>query len=550
MRKMAWLVPCVVVLLGHRASGQSGFFLPQALACSESSGILCTEAFDYLGYDGKYTGHDEPSILFYSTIAGSGNNSTYTLTLPMDPPTAPKQNGSGGTFNFQLRPAFWVSVALCDDQSAPNPGGSPVSPNILCKPGSDANIFDGSDPAKPDYIGKHPGAAFMEMQFYPPGWINGHDRTRWTSALTIDSFSQNLNTGQVNPCANGTGGTEYINFAFITKNGIPTGPPSPLLANSNTFTPNTETLFFNSGDVLRVVLQDSTHGLKITITDVTSGENGSMTASAANGFAQIRFDPKATTCDVKTHNLPRDFHPMYASSSEHTRVPWAAHSYNISFSDEIGHFEYCATVSAEGGTCTSSGPKDPPGLDENFCFDAAYASSFGLTPIGGCLDADSEFDGVPYGLNWPGTLANAATDASLHAQPARFTSPTFLDSKKKINNYSRIAFENDLPRVEFATNPPCQRNISNPTDPSPGKGCVNPPVGAKFYPFFSASTDKNGHCTWQEGGSHIPGTTNNFGGSSKAEFGSLLELAYPAVGGVSQRYNDFRKILTTNPCLP
>jgi hypothetical protein len=35
---------------------------------------------------------------------------------------------------------------------------------------------------------------------------------------------------------------------------------------------------------------------------------------------------------------------MYSTSGEHTPVPWAARSYNVAFSDEIGHFEYCSVV--------------------------------------------------------------------------------------------------------------------------------------------------------------------------------------------------------------
>ena len=62
-----------------------------------------------------------------------------------------------------------------------------------------------------------------------------------------------------------------------------------------------------------------------------------MTASVANGFAQILFEPASSTC----HESPYAFRPMYSTSSEHTRVPWAAHTYNVAFSDEIGHFEYC-----------------------------------------------------------------------------------------------------------------------------------------------------------------------------------------------------------------
>jgi hypothetical protein len=163
-------------------------------------------------------------VLFYSNVPGSGNSNVYVLTLPKDPPITPRQDGTGGTFNFQLHPAFWFGMALCDSQSAPNPGQS-------CTPNSDANIFDNADPTKPDYIGKHPGTAFMEMQFYPPGWApfapggTSCDPTKWCAVLNIDSLSQNLNTGQVlnSTCANVTA-VEYVNFAFITKSGTAIAP--------------------------------------------------------------------------------------------------------------------------------------------------------------------------------------------------------------------------------------------------------------------------------------------------------------------------------------
>jgi hypothetical protein len=65
-------------------------------------------------------------------------------------------------------------------------------------------------------------------------------------------------------------GIEYLTFALITKNGVPVGPPSPLLANSSTFTPIANTLLYNPGDVLRIVLQDTPNGLQISIADLTS----------------------------------------------------------------------------------------------------------------------------------------------------------------------------------------------------------------------------------------------------------------------------------------
>src|ERR1700726_2960284 len=147
------------LLLALPLAGLTAFGVQTAYA-NEYSGrplcnqkpALCNEVF-HSANEANYTGHDEPSLLFYSNVPGSGNSNVYVLTLPKDPPNLPKQDGTGGTFNFQLRPAFWLGMAMCDDQSAPNPGGSLVGPNILCTPDSDSNIFDGSDPAKADYIG-------------------------------------------------------------------------------------------------------------------------------------------------------------------------------------------------------------------------------------------------------------------------------------------------------------------------------------------------------------------------------------------------------------
>src|SRR5437588_748637 len=84
--------------------------------CSEGA-ITCAEVEVGLNYDNEYIGHDEPSLLFYSDTAGSGNSSLYRLVLPKDPPQLPTQSGGGGTWNFQLHPAFWFGMALCDNQS-------------------------------------------------------------------------------------------------------------------------------------------------------------------------------------------------------------------------------------------------------------------------------------------------------------------------------------------------------------------------------------------------------------------------------------------------
>jgi len=510
----------------------------------EQNAATCTELNQPVN---GYTGHDEPSLLFYSNTPGSGNNNAWTMTLPTDPPKLPRQDGSGGTFNFQLHPAFWFGMAMCDDQSAPNPGGSSFGATVACTPNSDSNIYNSPDPTSPRYIGKHPGTAFMEMQFYPPGWApwpaaTSCKATLWCAALNIDSLSQNSNTGQsLNATCQAITGLEYVNFAFITKNGVSQAPANPVDSTAaTTFTPSNKLdLFMHSGDTLTVAMGDTADGFRVVINDRSTGQSGSMTASAANGFGEVKFAPTGTSCT----NIPTNFHPMYSTSSPDTRVPWAAHSYNVAFSDEIGHFEYCNAVNESTGKCTAAGVTDPSGVDADDvgCFGPKDSERI---RISGCTATDVDFDGPEYANTWPGTFSDAKLDAQFHATPIQFTSPLFNGS----SNYDRAAFEADLPRIEGATSPPCQRFISIPASPSPGAGCVNPPVGATFYPFYS-TTSVGGQCQWQLGGPFIPGTTNNFGGSSAAEFGPLLALFYPAANGMpSFRYNDFRNVLRSNPC--
>jgi hypothetical protein len=51
------------------------------------------------------------------------------------------------------------------------------------------------------------------------------------------------------------------------------------------------------------------------------------------------------------------------------------------------------------------------------------------------------------------------------------------------------------------------------------------------------------------GGRFIPGTINDFGGSSTAEFGPLLQTVYPVAGFTTIKlYNNFNSGDTPNPC--
>jgi hypothetical protein len=500
------------------------------LICGKGS-PLCAEANDALGYNGAYTGHDEPSLLFYSNTPGSGNESNYRVIVPTDPPTLPTQDGTGGTFNFQDRIAFWFGMALCDNQSAPEFTHAPCTAN------SDTNIFDSGDPTAVDYIGRHPGTAFLELQFYPPGWVPFEeaiscDATKWCAAMAIFSFNRDQNRLIDNnaDCLNKVG-IEPANFAFITLSGEPDSPPAPLDLTGESFEPDPSTdLFMNAGDMLDVTIHDSPDGLVTAIHDLTSGQSGSMTASVDNGFAQVNFEPNAATCSQS----PYAFRPMYATSSEHTRVPWAAHSYNVAFSDEIGHFEYCDRANPHGKCVNPGVGEDKKDGDDVACFNPDESL---LVEIGGCIATDNDFDGVSYQPNWPG--ATPTTDPSKVPASVLFSSATFGGGQ----NFDRIGFEADLPRIEAA-------DFGGICNRSTGANCVNPPPGSNFYPIYTTRADPTVGCLWQLGGANIPGTTNTFGGNSTAEFGPLLFLDYPGpVFSPIHRTNDFRHVLGSNPCL-
>jgi hypothetical protein len=514
---------------------------------------LCADAPPGTFGEDDYVGHDEPSVEFKSGVPGSGNDMTYTVTLPQDPKQFPNASGAGGTtWNFQLRPTFWFGLTLCDTESAPEF-------TKTCNPDTDRNDLVGANPNKPNYIGKHPGNAFMELQFYPPGYVEqfegfGCTAHQYCAAMTIDSLSLDQNhtspsstdpNGQTNntDCNDFVlGGEEPINWAYITKSGQSQAPANPLftgrLENPNFAAVNPDNakdLFMNPGDRIRIHMHDTPAGLRVDMLDLTTGQSGSMTASVANGFGHILFQPNSSTC----HEAPYAFHPEYSTGNPRGNT-WSIHTYNVAMSDEIGHFENCLAIDANNN-CTQPGSQDAGGLDEddgnNFCVPGTDST---LVMINGCFFDDEDWDGQSYRLDWPGTNPNPFIDRQLHPTPVMFTSPTTGNGR----NYSTMAFETDLPALETEDaqfNPPF-------CDQDTGANCVNPPIGAQFYPFYSTAFHDGG-CVWQEGGNFIPGTLNRFGGSSTAEYGGLLRVLFPGPGfTTSDPISDFNSGDRFNPC--
>ena len=470
------------------------------------------------------------------------------MRLPHDPPPN-NPNKAGRSYQFELNGAIWFGMALCATQSYPEQVST-------CTPDSDSNIVD------PAVSPKHSGTAFVELQLYPPGWVpwptwqvavgaSGCDPTRWCAAMNVFSLAEDPVAGTtLNATCAARTGLEYVNFAFLSKDGRTTAPANPVDSTTATFTPDLgRDLLMNSGDNISVSMGDTPNGLRATISDRTTGATGSMTASAANGFGQVQYDPAGTSCV----NLPYDFHPMYSTSSEQTRVIWAAHTYNISFTSEVGHFENCtgpnaipATpfgLDASGNpvTCPAGNSegfgsnKSPTDGDDDFCFPGTEAMRI---HINGCTDTNAGFDSLGYQPVWPDG------NRGLHPESVLFSSPRTGPGDRV--NYSRVAFEADLPRIE-----------TNTCDRTTGAGCTLIPTTDKgtpaaFYPFFSAfqngvpNAGIFGQCVWGFGNA-MPGG-NSFG--RNAQYGSLLSSSYLIFGGGGASHlliNNFRQILS-NPC--
>jgi hypothetical protein len=186
-------------------------------------------------------------------------------------------------------------------------------------------------------------------------------------------------------------------------------------------------------------------------------------------------------------------------------------------SDEIGHFEYCNTITNFACTSNDNGTDSTPDNDDFPCFTAPLVDPSGATladSFNGCLGADSDYDGPSYQQGkWPGSIG---ADPNKVPTPVVFSSPLFNQGSGFNKNYSRTAFETDLPRIEgsdFSETNDCQRHVSNPADPHPGEGCVNPPNGATLYPAYSTFRSPGAGCMWEEGGQHFANATNNFGGT-------------------------------------
>ncbi len=471
-------------------------------------------------YDnGEYIGHDEPDMTFLSHRPGSGNDVTWNETLPRDPAAAPtvKHPGTDVAHWFELSPAPWYSMAMCD------PNSYPQSP---CTPESDSNA-----PTPTETGGG--GSAFMEMQLYPPGFAPfadgiSCDDSHWCSALTIDSLECTQGFATCNSACE-----EPVNFGFIQRNGVPTGPPSPQETDLATFTPNSKTLLMNPGDQIQVDMYDAAvpggggaKAFKVVVTDRTTGQSGYMQASAKNGFQNSSIADCSGT--------PYNFQPEYNTAAKSNIVPWAALATNISTEYETGHFEPCTSLTDPGtytlGTFsdtyynTCHGPYETdsdsggPETSDAYCYpagDTHGALNTAPDTVTGCLDdvfqnGDLDFDGTPYYPEWP-----------VASNPTQRYPGSFVESLPETagSQYQKFFIQTDLALSEST----CSATTT--------VGCSVPPPGpGHFYPYWTRQTTPHG-CFLEFGNVSTGRGVNSYGQDAQYGRDRAASLGYPEYEG-------------------
>jgi hypothetical protein len=533
-------IAVIVPALAHGATsltekpGQLGTVKPNSTGSLDCNGLspaqhsvkvfyACTDPRNPTSDDGRFTdngqyiGHDEPALNYVSSKPGSASNLSWTFTLGKDPAAdaTDVKPGRDVSHYVELTPALWFSLPICDPQSYPI---------LACRPRSDSNAPSGRYPGG--------GSAFMELQFYPPGfgpWAVGpsFDNQHWGAALTIDSLEGTQNFNNLNGNCE-----EPVNFSFIQTNGVPPGPPSPQESNLSSDIPNAHTLLMNQGDRIRVHIFDPAvpnspgeHALETVVEDLTTGQTGFIQASAANGFMN--------TSIVDCSGTPFNFEPEYNTAGPTHVTPWGAGTEVVGASFETGHFEPCQTISGKheidlGGVTDAfwsdcHGPYENaspggdggnnPEVSDAPCFpkgDTHNGLGKGLPDtITGCTqtffqNGDLDFNGSAYWKEWPTSTSPTTTPASFQIKP-----PTTAGSQ-----YDKFQFQTDLAFSEVTT-----------CDPGTPNGCAVPPPNApgNFYPFWTlAGTSSN--CSWNFG-RVLNGKV--FGGEK--QYGTLNPQQFPEI---------------------
>ena len=131
----------------------------------------------------------------------------------------------------------------------------------------------------------------------------------------------------------------------------------------------------------------------------------------------------------------------------------------------------------------------------------------------------------PSRTTWASSPGTSQLDGGQAATiPDRFTVPLPASGDNRALFDHR--FEADLPRHRGVSDSQATRRsaIRSPAGIASTRRTVRPSIRS------TRRRTPTARCTWQEGGPFIPGTKNDFGGSSTSEYGPLLQTVFPAAG--------------------
>ena len=184
------------------------------MTCTDIKGILGVDNPNTWGgkfYDnGQYIGHDEPDTTFRRpSPAPAATSRSPRRSVPTRAAPTIKTPGKDVSHWFQLTPAPWISMALCDNSypQALHPALQFERPRAV--------HGDIPEPLPRRWLGVRRDAAVPAGQ---PPFLDAVscDDTHWCAALTIDSLECTADYGTCNGSCE-----EPQNFAFIQTDGQP-----------------------------------------------------------------------------------------------------------------------------------------------------------------------------------------------------------------------------------------------------------------------------------------------------------------------------------------
>ena len=493
-----------------------------------------------------YVGHDEPSVEFRSTKPGTGYDLTYQVQLPEEPAgaaEAERHPAAPGTSSCARRSGS--GLTMCDTESAPEY-------TSVCTPDSDVNAkFTSSNPNSPAYIGRHPGNAFMELQFYEPGYVPqfegfGCTATQWCANMTIDSLGLDQNTGIANnnDCLNNNFlvGEEPVNWAYVTKSGKSQAPADPLKISQSAnpalaLNPDpTKDLMMNSGDRLTVHMHDTKAGMRADITDNTTHQSGSMTASIANGFGQVVYAPEREEVHLAAVRVPPGVQHLGAPREHVERahlqrgVLRRDRPLRAVRRDRPGHARPAPSPARTTPRWTRTTSTACP---------APTPSSSTSPPASAAGGGDSDFDGESYQNRWPGTLANAANGRPAASEPG----PLHQSDQSRPTDRGRP--------VRGRPAGDRERGDAGLRHRRPARTAPTHRLARRSTPSTPRRTTGRARARGRKGAPSSRGRSTTFGGSSKTAYGSLLASVFPEAGfTTSTSFENFNRDLKGNPCQP